>query len=64
MTQRRTAKDLAEVLRWLVEERHPQAEKVVLVMDNLNTHKLASLYEAFAPQRARRIVCFQWARVI
>ena len=55
VTERRTAKDLAEVLRWLVEELHPEAEKVVVVMDNLNTHKLASLYEAFPPDQARRI---------
>jgi hypothetical protein len=55
VTQRRTAKDLAEVLRWLVEELHEEAEKVVVVMDNLNTHKLASLYEAFPPEQARRI---------
>lgn len=55
VTERRTAKDFAEVLRWLVEELHPDAEKVVLVMDNLNTHKLASLYEAFPPEQARRI---------
>jgi hypothetical protein len=38
-----------------VEEVHEEAEKVVLVMDNLNTHKLASLYEAFPPEQARRI---------
>jgi hypothetical protein len=56
VTERRTAKDLAEVLRWLVEDVHPDAEKIVLVMDNLNTHKPASLYEAFAPERARRII--------
>ena len=55
VTERRTAKDFAEVVRWLVEEVHPEAEKIVLVMDNLNTHKLASLYEAFPPERARRI---------
>src|SRR5215470_10787805 len=55
VTERRTAKDFAEVLRWLVEELHPEAETVVLVMDNLNTHKLASLYEAFPPAQARRI---------
>jgi hypothetical protein len=55
VTERRTAKDLAEVLRWLVEELHPEAEKVVVVMDNLNTHKLASLYEAFPPDQAKRI---------
>ena len=55
VTERRTAKDFAEVVRWLVEDVHPDAEKVVLVMDNLNTHKLASLYEAFPPEQARRI---------
>jgi hypothetical protein len=55
VTERRTATDFAEVVRWLVEEVHEEAEKVVLVMDNLNTHKLASLYEAFPPERARRI---------
>ncbi len=55
VTERRTAKDLAEVLRWLVEDLHEEAEKVVVVMDNLNTHKLASLYEAFPPEQARRI---------
>ena len=55
VTDRRTALDFAEVVRWLVEEVHEEAEKVVLVMDNLNTHKLASLYEAFPPEQARRI---------
>jgi hypothetical protein len=55
VTERRTAKDFAEVLRWLAEELHPEAEQIVLVLDNLNTHKLASLYEAFAPERARRL---------
>jgi len=55
VTERRTATDFAEVVRWLVEELHPDAEKVVLVMDNLNTHKAASLYEAFPPEQARRI---------
>ena len=55
VTQRRTAKDFAEVLRWLVEDVHADAEKVVLVLDNLNTHKVASLYEAFPPEQARRI---------
>jgi hypothetical protein len=55
VTERPTAVDFAEVVRWLVEEVHAEAEKVVLVMDNLNTHKLASLYEAFPPERARRI---------
>jgi hypothetical protein len=55
VTERRTAQDFAEVVRWVVEELHPDAEKVVLVMDNLNTHKLASLYETFPPEQARRI---------
>jgi hypothetical protein len=55
VTERRTAKDFAEVVRWLAEEVHPEAEKLVLVMDNLNTHKVASLYEAFPPEQARRI---------
>lgn len=56
VTERRTAKDFAEVVRWLVEEVHPDADRIVLVMDNLNTHKMASLYEAFPPEQARRIV--------
>ena len=55
VTERRTAKDFAEVLRWLAEDVYKEAEKIVLVMDNLNTHKLASLYEAFEPERGRRI---------
>jgi hypothetical protein len=55
VTGRRTAVDFAEVVRWLVEDVHEEAEKVILVMDNLNTHKLASLYEAFPPEQARRI---------
>jgi hypothetical protein len=56
VTDRRTAKDFAAVVQWLVEEVYDQAEKVVLVLDNLNTHKVASLYEAFPPEQARRIV--------
>jgi hypothetical protein len=55
VTERRTAKDFAEVLRWLAEDVYPEAEKVVLVMDNRNTHTLASLYQAFPPEQARRI---------
>jgi hypothetical protein len=55
VTERRAAKDLADVLRWLVEDVHADAEKVVLVTDNLNTHTPACLYEAFAPERAWRI---------
>jgi DDE superfamily endonuclease len=55
VTDRRTKVDFAQVIRELV-DRYPQAEKVVLVMDNLNTHKLGSLYEAFAATEARRLV--------
>jgi len=43
-------------MKWLVDERYPEAELVRVVLDNLNTHKPASLYEAFAPAEARRIV--------
>lgn len=56
VTDRRTKIDFAEVVRELVDEQYPQAEKVVLVMDNLNTHKLSSLYEAFTPAEARRLI--------
>jgi transposase len=55
VTERRTARDCAEVLRWLVEDVHPDAERVVLVTDNLNTHGPGCLYEALEPGRARRI---------
>jgi DDE superfamily endonuclease len=54
VTERRTAVDFAELLRDLVDAPYPQAEKIVLVMDNLNTPKPASLYEAFPPAEARR----------
>src|SRR5262249_26814626 len=55
VTERRTASDLAEVLRELVEEIHGEARKVVLVTDNLNTHSPGCLYEAVEPAQARRI---------
>jgi transposase len=55
VTNRRTKKDFAECMRQLVDDIYPDAEQVVLVMDNLNTHKKASLYEAFEPARAKRI---------
>lgn len=55
VTERRTKVDFAQFLKSLIDERYSQANKVVLVMDNLNTHKLASLYEAFSPEEARRI---------
>jgi hypothetical protein len=55
VTERRTAVDFAEVLRWLAEDVYPAADRIVLVMDNLNTHTLASLYAAFEPEQARRL---------
>ena len=55
VTDRRTAKDFAEVVRWLVADVPPEAETVVLVLDNLNTHTVASLYAAFPPEQARRL---------
>ncbi len=55
VTERRTARDFAEVLAWVVEDLHPEVKKVVLVTDNLNVHDPGSLYEAFDPTRARRI---------
>jgi hypothetical protein len=55
VTDQRTAYDLAEFLRQLVEEDYPDAQQLVLVTDNLNTHKRACLYERFPPEQARRI---------
>ena len=53
MTARRT--NFAHCMHDLVDIHFPQADTIVVVMDNLNTHKLASLYEAFPPAEARRI---------
>jgi len=55
VTERRTKADWARVVKDLVDVQYPAAERVVLVMDNLNTHTLGSLYEAFAPAEAKRI---------
>ena len=55
ITEQRTRSDGAEVMKDLVDRHSPQAERIVLVTDNLNTHDKASLYEAFAPQEAKRI---------
>ena len=55
VTQRRTAVDFALQMRWLVDEAYPDVETIRLVLDNLNIHKLGSLYEAFEPAEARRI---------
>ena len=56
VTDRRTALDWAEQIRDLVDVHFPEAERITLVMDNLNTHTPASLYKAFAPEEARRIL--------
>jgi hypothetical protein len=55
ITEHRTKVDWAHKIEELVEERYPKAERIVLVMDNLNTHSPASLYEAFDPEKARRL---------
>ena len=55
VTARRTKIDWAECVREVVDRTYPEAERVVLVMDNLNTHTPASLYEAFEPTEAKRI---------
>jgi DDE superfamily endonuclease len=56
VTDRRTNVDFAHCLKDLVDRHFPQAQKIVLMSDNFNTHKPAALYEAFSPQEARRIV--------
>jgi hypothetical protein len=56
VTDRRTNVDFAHCLKDLVDLHFPQAQKIVLMSDNLNTHKPAVLYEAFSPQEARRII--------
>ena len=53
--ERRTAQDWARQIEWLLTEQYPVAKKVVLVMDNLNTHSIASLYATFPPQHAREL---------
>ena len=52
---RRTAIDWADQIKWLVDEAYPDAVKIVLVMDNLNTHNIASLYKRFSPEEAFRL---------
>lgn len=56
VTDTRTRLDWAEAMRELSDEIHPQAEKIVVVLDNLNTHTPAALYIAFEPNEARRLV--------
>jgi hypothetical protein len=55
VTDQRTKQDFASQMKWLVDSAFPEASRVRVVLDNLNTHKLASLYERFAPEEARRI---------
>ena len=54
--EHRTAIDWAEEIKYLVDVMYPDKEKIILVMDNLNTHKASSLYKAFPPEEARRII--------
>jgi len=61
VTDRRTAIDYAHALKDLADVYYPRAKKITLMQDNLNTHKPASLYEAFPPAEARRLVeRFEW----
>jgi len=55
VTSRRTKLDFAKQMKELVDEHYPKAASITLVMDNLNTHRLSCLYEAFTPEEARRI---------
>jgi len=55
VTERRTRKDWAHQIQQMLDERYPDAIKIRLVMDNLNTHNVASLYETFEPKEARRL---------
>ena len=61
VTAQRTNQDFAELLRYLSDDGYPDAEKIVLVTDNLNTHSPACLYERFEPAVARRLAQrFEW----
>ncbi len=55
VTERRTKKDWAHFVRDLIQVQYPQAERIVLVMDQLNTHTPASFYEAFPAEEARQL---------
>jgi DDE superfamily endonuclease len=55
VTERRTRTDWAEAMRELANQHYPTAERITVVLDNLNTHGPASFYEAFAPDEARRL---------
>jgi transposase len=55
VTDHRTKNDFAHQMKWLVDEKYPHAEVIRVVLDNLNTHKIASLYETFQPDEAARL---------
>ncbi len=55
VTDRRTQKDWAQAMRELSDVHYPEAEEIIVVLDNLNTHSAASFYEAFEPEEARRL---------
>lgn len=52
---RRTADDWAKQMKWLIDEQYPDVEKIILVMDNLNTHNISSFYKTFSPEEAFRL---------
>lgn len=56
VTEQRTAVDFAHQMKWLVDIGYPEAEVVRVVLDNLNTHSPASLYQAYPPEEARRLI--------
>jgi hypothetical protein len=56
VTEQRTRKDWAHAMQELADAIYPQADKIVIVMDNLNTHSPASFYETFEPEEARRLI--------
>ncbi len=61
MTERKASVDFARFLRGLSDDDYPEAERIVLVCDNLSTHTPAALYEAFEPGEARRLAeRFEW----
>ena len=53
--EHRTREDWAKQIKWLLDEQYPNADKIILVMDNLNIHSIASLYQTFAPEEAFRL---------
>ena len=56
VTERRTMIDFAHQMKWLADEAYPEATVIRVVLDNLNTHRPASFYEAFEPEEARRLL--------